>query len=303
MDQWHVARGKVKEGPYSRAQLQALAGKGLLRASDMLLQQGAKGWVPAGQVPGLLPAEPRPVMSAERGVAAAQPAPAPTLLAASPAPLPVASPCAADGPRSRPWLWIGAGSMGLCTLGIVTVLLVWGFSGRSKNGEPVAQSGGKSTPGDAADDPWTGISSSSVSADYIRLASLITDPYSLEKAKFLDASPLNKVGDMDAALDSVNETRDAALRPAVDKLMAASGRRKEIVKSFNESAKRADECPRRIRVRSRGATGREPPSRRFRGLRDRPAPRRWWVRRVHGLGPGSHGHEGQPTDGDGHSNS
>ncbi len=153
MDQWYVARGKVKEGPYSRAQLQALAGKGELRAADMLLQPGTQRWIAAGQVLGLLPATSAvrpPLIPVERGAVVASSASAATRPAAAPPPLPVSSTCAAYGPWSRPRLWIGAGSIGLCSLVTVSVLFVWGFSDRSKKGEPAAPSGGEATPGDAA---------------------------------------------------------------------------------------------------------------------------------------------------------
>lgn len=100
------------------------------------------------------------------------------------------------------------------------------------------------------DHPLARISSSSVPVDYVRLASLITDPYSLEKAKWVDASPLNKAEDMDAVLDSMNGTRDASLRPAVDKLTAARQRGQEIVKNYKQAAGLADEALKDVQERA-----------------------------------------------------
>jgi hypothetical protein len=241
MDQWNVARDKVKEGPYSRAQLQALADRGALRATDMVLREGTQQWLAAGQVPGLIPATPAvrpPMPTAERDLAEVKSASAPIPIPALAPPLPVASSFSAGAPRIRSWRLIVAGSAGFCTLAVVFVLIVWGVGGRSKNGDP-AQSGGTAIPNDATDYSSSGTIRSSLPADYIRLASLITDPYSLEK-KFVDASPLSRAGNLDAVLDRLNATQDASLRPAVDKMTAARQRGKDIVKAYKEDAGVAD---------------------------------------------------------------
>src|SRR5438874_2397404 len=56
MGQWYIARGDAKKGPFSSSQLQALARKGALRASDLVRQEGSEKWLPAGQIAGLFPA-------------------------------------------------------------------------------------------------------------------------------------------------------------------------------------------------------------------------------------------------------
>src|SRR5947209_13029005 len=78
MDQWYVARGKVKQGPYSRAQLQVAARNGTLAASDMVLQEGAQNWTAADQVAGLFPV---PSLKPAAAPSMPRPAPTPTLAA------------------------------------------------------------------------------------------------------------------------------------------------------------------------------------------------------------------------------
>jgi hypothetical protein len=129
---------------------------------------------------------------------------------------------------------------GACTLICVVVPLFW--TGKTSSPVVADNSGtGKPQSSVPSDDPFSGRTSSSVPADYVRLASMITDTYSLEeKAKWANGSPLYKVGDMDAALDSLNGTQDATLRPAVDKLMAGRERCKQMVKGLKETVVRAD---------------------------------------------------------------
>jgi len=52
-EQWYVARGKEKFGPYSAAQLKALATQGRLVPTDMLHKEGMPKWVPADKIKGL----------------------------------------------------------------------------------------------------------------------------------------------------------------------------------------------------------------------------------------------------------
>lgn len=54
MDEWYVACGKEKKGPFTFAQLQALARQKTLRGTDMVHQAGTQRWVAARDVPGLL---------------------------------------------------------------------------------------------------------------------------------------------------------------------------------------------------------------------------------------------------------
>ncbi len=42
MDQWYVARGNARKGPFTAAQLRALAKKGQLRATDLLAREGTE---------------------------------------------------------------------------------------------------------------------------------------------------------------------------------------------------------------------------------------------------------------------
>ena len=60
MDRWYLGRGKVKTGPYSRSQLEAAARTGGLSATDMLLKEGTKRWIAAGEVFGLSPSPAAP---------------------------------------------------------------------------------------------------------------------------------------------------------------------------------------------------------------------------------------------------
>lgn len=79
MNQWYLARGKVKKGPYSLAELQALASKGDLGTLDMLLQEGTQQWVAAGAVSGLFPVSAEPAFANPVAVPAPPAAPAAVL--------------------------------------------------------------------------------------------------------------------------------------------------------------------------------------------------------------------------------
>jgi hypothetical protein len=52
---WYYAKGDKEHGPLDFAGLQAAAVRGELSATDFVLLEGTAEWLPAGQVPGLLP--------------------------------------------------------------------------------------------------------------------------------------------------------------------------------------------------------------------------------------------------------
>lgn len=54
MPQWYYARDRQKLGPFEFAQLQQLAGAGLVQPGDMVLEDGSQQWREARAVPGLL---------------------------------------------------------------------------------------------------------------------------------------------------------------------------------------------------------------------------------------------------------
>jgi GYF domain 2 len=132
MDRWYVARGKVKKGPFSIAQLHSLAGRGVLRSTDMLLSQGAQKWVEAREVAGLFAAAPK---GAGQTIAAEPPKEAP-----QPVPRPPTRPV------HKPWLWFSAGSLGVCILVLIPVLIFGGRSNPTTPVQPVARNDGKPTP-------------------------------------------------------------------------------------------------------------------------------------------------------------
>ena len=118
MDQWYVARGNAKQGPFTSAQLRALARKGQLQKTDLLSREGTQKWTAAGKFSQLFPATP-PL----------EPTPAtPPPPELSPAPPPVDPPLNADrapGRSTKPlWLWIGAGAIGVCLLAMAARFLV-----------------------------------------------------------------------------------------------------------------------------------------------------------------------------------
>lgn len=124
MDQWYVARENARYGPYTAAQLRALATNGQLSATDMLWREGSQNWIAAGTFSELFPAQ-----STEAPICNATPA------GATPAPI-------CPGLRSvdpltaskTPWFWIATSLIGVGLLVIVPLLIV---AGRSS---PVAQS-------------------------------------------------------------------------------------------------------------------------------------------------------------------
>ena len=52
--EWHMSRGGLQFGPYSAADLSAMAEVGMLRADDFLWKPGFDTWKPASDLPGLL---------------------------------------------------------------------------------------------------------------------------------------------------------------------------------------------------------------------------------------------------------
>src|SRR5262249_48358254 len=120
MDQWYVARGKVKKGPFSRAQLQTLARKGVLRPSDMLWRQGTQKWLAAHELPGLLPPkEAVQELPAPGALSAAAAVPTPALdQPTEPLVVPVEVDSAASGGDRRPWVWIGVAGAGFCMIAL-----------------------------------------------------------------------------------------------------------------------------------------------------------------------------------------
>jgi uncharacterized protein YkwD len=99
---WYYARDKKKCGPYTWPQLVTLVNQGMLRADDMVLQEGAKKWVRADSLPNLF--------------AKAEPL--------------VAKPVKRSPRRSPPWLLIGvvgssAAFVLICLIGSV---VYWQFS-------------------------------------------------------------------------------------------------------------------------------------------------------------------------------
>src|SRR5438105_9708654 len=84
---WFYTRdGKSKSGPFSSAQLQALARSGQLQPTDMLWKEGMARWLPAREIKGLFSSisttahPPAVVPERVHGTGATQPAHAPPRL-------------------------------------------------------------------------------------------------------------------------------------------------------------------------------------------------------------------------------
>ncbi|HEX4796981.1 MAG TPA: GYF domain-containing protein [Humisphaera sp.] len=73
--QWFYAKAGQQFGPVAREQLGQLVASGQLSAGDLVWSEGMTDWKPAGQIPGLKPANPVP-MSQPAAVAAQTYAPA-----------------------------------------------------------------------------------------------------------------------------------------------------------------------------------------------------------------------------------
>ncbi len=74
-DQWYVGRDGQKSGPYSPDQMRQMAASGQLQPADVVWKKGMADWVPATQVPGLLPPAVAPASGPARRRAGAPPAP------------------------------------------------------------------------------------------------------------------------------------------------------------------------------------------------------------------------------------
>src|SRR5437016_3579252 len=57
MQQWYLAKGKQRLGPFTSTQLQEMATHGDLQPSDVVLLQGAQKWIAASSVKGLFSAK------------------------------------------------------------------------------------------------------------------------------------------------------------------------------------------------------------------------------------------------------
>lgn len=131
--QWHVARGGVRKGPYSFAQLKAAAGNGSLRATDLVFRPGATAETPAEKIAGLFPAAEAPLASAP-----AAPREGPAALNLLPEPMDKA-----PSLRRRGFWWAIAGGA-VCLVVAIVVLLARGETAPT----PVAAA---SSPRDARD--------------------------------------------------------------------------------------------------------------------------------------------------------
>jgi len=54
-DQWHVGRDGRVEGPFSPDQMRQMVAEGRIVPTDLVWKEGMAGWLPATQVPGLIP--------------------------------------------------------------------------------------------------------------------------------------------------------------------------------------------------------------------------------------------------------
>lgn len=139
MDQWYVSRGKATKGPFTSAQLQALARKGQLRATDLLSRQDSAKWVAAGKFRELFPAEAEPASAAPPPVERSAAPPV------EPPPLPVPVPRKTS---KALWPGVAGAAAGICLLVIVSVVFVVGRSGSDPTGagEPIAGTTKPSAP-------------------------------------------------------------------------------------------------------------------------------------------------------------
>ncbi|HLJ11404.1 MAG TPA: DUF4339 domain-containing protein, partial [Planctomycetaceae bacterium] len=186
MDQWHIARGKVKKGPYSFSQLQKAAAKGSIHATDQVLQPGAQEWVAARQVSGLFPAppaKPADAIPAEIPVATgAKPVSPIAAVGISEEETAISPPKKSDwlqttrgllgrfggkpeanpelhgaaGRRSRVWLGVAGAGIGLCLLVVVSFVIFGGKSGAVVGDKSGPGVGSKSGPSQTVDSPASG---------------------------------------------------------------------------------------------------------------------------------------------------
>ena len=55
--QWHATQNGTQQGPLSDEALRQWAAEGRLRPTDLVWREGMPQWVPAGGIPGLIPAQ------------------------------------------------------------------------------------------------------------------------------------------------------------------------------------------------------------------------------------------------------
>lgn len=104
-ERWFLARGKTRQGPFSREELRRLALNGELQRTDMVLREGTPRWSPAGDIDGLF--DPQPSTVAFNG-----------RVSASETPLPVAIPVTTSGTLHIPGYEI-LGTLGRGGMGVV----------------------------------------------------------------------------------------------------------------------------------------------------------------------------------------
>lgn len=129
-NQWYYAQNGQQFGPLPGEQLRNMLSSGALRPSDLVWSDGLPAWMPAGQVPALLPA---PAAPAPTYVPAPAPRPAPAYAPqASPAP----RPAPAYAPQASPAAYGHSGEVGEEVVAIlkrtkpwVRFLAVLGFIG------------------------------------------------------------------------------------------------------------------------------------------------------------------------------
>src|SRR5262245_29888764 len=76
-DQFYVARGSKRLGPFSAAQLKAFAAEGQIRPTDPIWREGMANPVPANKVKNLFPDPPAPADIADSGAVVSELSPPP----------------------------------------------------------------------------------------------------------------------------------------------------------------------------------------------------------------------------------
>jgi hypothetical protein len=131
-DQWHVARGKQKFGPYTFAQLRQIAAEGRIVPTDMVLKVGTQKWMPASAFTGLF----------EPSTPATPPPPQPAVQEQPSHPVAVWIATARKRLSGVPtWGWAAGGGL---ALGMVLLICLVPFSGKpAKTGS--GDEGGKNS--------------------------------------------------------------------------------------------------------------------------------------------------------------
>jgi hypothetical protein len=71
-DQWYYAQGGQQLGPIGRGELVEQISRGAIQRTDLVWREGMAQWLPAGQVPGLLPTATPPPLPAIDSIPYAQ---------------------------------------------------------------------------------------------------------------------------------------------------------------------------------------------------------------------------------------